>query len=636
MADLTSIAATPTTAQPENWGTFNAQTAQANYTNQMAQQVAPNAQAQQSHLGALTDAQQLQNSDEKLRQDKHRVKLQALIDSQAATVMPPPTQAQGQAMAQGQGPLNAQASAQAQAPQGQTPYAPAPAPSAPASLGNLIATGGSIAQPTQANPQAQSGPMVVTPQNFSQLPPPVDSHLANAHPGTANVIDAPDNPLSAAPQQHIPLQDGSTLVVDRNKIQQYLAKIAQDPNHPDRLAAMQAMIDNAGEWKTDDAAAEVQKRAQTAASSTMLANMMDGINKAPEGQRDAMIAQIKRLAASEGADPTALAAVPDTYKGNEAAFTAMANQTRTAAQRDTVAHQEAQNAVANSPEGKIMQDVKSPDNPEGSLTMAQAREAIANLHYHAPVSGTGAPMTLTPEAVDTLATQWHSGSVPSFGMGAAGNANRTAVANRMAVMFPGTDLATSIAAHKADSGSLAGLQKNRDAVISFENTAGKNLDMFLNLASKIPDSGSPWINRPLRSLDTSALGSSEVAAANAARQVANNEIAKVTSNPGLGGQLSDSARHEVEAFNPQSATFEQALAVAKVLKQDMANRHDALDNQLAEIKGRLAAPAFQGAGTSTSSPAPKSLPTINSQADYDALPSGSDYLDSNGTKAHKR
>ena len=630
MADLGSIAAMPTTAPPENWGTFNTQAAQANYQNQLAQQVAPNAQAQQAHLAAQTEAQKLQNADVAKDQAVHRVNLQALIDSQAATlVKPPPSAAQGQAMAQGQGPLNVQAAAQA--PQGQPPLAAQGVPTSPASLGNLIATGGSINQPTQANPSAQAGPLVVTPQNFSQLPPPVDSHAANAHPDTTNAIDQAGNPLAFAGQQHIPLQDGSTLVVDRAKIMQNLGKIAMDPTNPDRLAAMQAMLGNAAQWKSDDAAAEEKKRAQVASSSTLLANMLDSINKAPEAQRDPMIAQVKRLALAEGADPQAVAAVPDTFKGNEATFTAMANSARTAAQRDTAAHQAAQDEVAGSPEGKIMQDVK-----DGTLTAAQGNAAIANLHYHAPVSGTGAGTSLTPQAIDTLATQWHSGSVPSFGMGAAGNANRTAVANRMAEMFPATDLASAIATHKSDAGSLAGLQKNRDAVISFENTAGKNLGMFLDLASKIPDAGSPWVNKPLRALDVSGLGSSEVAAANAARQVANNEIAKVTSNPGLGGQLSDSARHEVESYNPSSATFDQAVAVAKVLKQDMANRHEALDNQLAEIKGRLAAPAYQGAGTSTSSPAPKSLPTINSQADYDALPSGSDYLDSNGTKAHKR
>ena len=170
----------------------------------------------------------------------------------------------------------------------------------------------------------------------------------------------------------------------------------------------------------------------------------------------------------------------------------------------------------------------------------------------------------------------------------------------------------------ANTQSLVGLQKNRDAVVAFENTAGKNLDMAINLASKIPDSGSPWVNTPLRSLNMSGLGSADQAAANAARQVANNEIAKVTSSPGLTGQLSDSARHEVEAYNPQNATFAQTVAVAKVLRQDMANRHQAYDSQLAEIKGRM-----NGEQQGTSSQQPGITPgMVPKRSDGSILPDG--------------
>jgi hypothetical protein len=155
--------------------------------------------------------------------------------------------------------------------------------------------------------------------------------------------------------------------------------------------------------------------------------------------------------------------------------------------------------------------------------------------------------------------------------------------------------------YHADTSSLTKLQGNRDAVVAFENTANKNLDMFADLAKSIPDSGVPWVNTPLRLLDEKIVGSDNIAAVNAARQVANTEIAKVTSNPGLSGQLSDSARHEVMEYNPKDATFKQTLAVAKVLRKDMKNRHDSLDEMLGEIKGRSGggtggAPAPQATG----------------------------------------
>jgi hypothetical protein len=150
-----------------------------------------------------------------------------------------------------------------------------------------------------------------------------------------------------------------------------------------------------------------------------------------------------------------------------------------------------------------------------------------------------------------------------------------------------SDVITMQAAYAGDRESLKKFQTQRDQIVSFEQTAQKNLDLFLNLASKIPDTGVPWLNKPLRDLNQGLIGSENMAAVNAARQIANNEIAKVTSGGGLSGVLSDSARHEVERYNPANATFSQTKAVAQILKQDMANRHGSMDATLSDIKSRI-------------------------------------------------
>ncbi len=228
------------------------------------------------------------------------------------------------------------------------------------------------------------------------------------------------------------------------------------------------------------------------------------------------------------------------------------------------------------------------DDQKGVYT-DQAGKVIANARPVPPMATMGDTAGLTPEAKLMLAQQLlATGQIPNVGMGASGSKLRTEIVNQAAAGQQSTpNLAASGATFKADAGSLASLQKNRDAVVSFENTANKNLDNFLNSAKGIVDSGSPWINAPLRTIDQKGLGSKDLAAFNAARQVAINEIAKVTSNPGLTGQLSDSARHEVEAFIPANATLAQIYSVANILKTDMKNRHDSLDAQIGEIKGRL-------------------------------------------------
>jgi hypothetical protein len=192
---------------------------------------------------------------------------------------------------------------------------------------------------------------------------------------------------------------------------------------------------------------------------------------------------------------------------------------------------------------------------------------------------------LTPDAIDMLSDSYRkTGQMPAMGM-------RNAYAMRQVIDAAAAkgplDIASEGAAFKANTASLTGLVKQRDSVTAFENTAGKNLDLLLSQARGVMDTGSPLLNQPLRSLASNAFGDANVAAYNAARQVAVNEVAKVTSNPGLSGSLSDSARHEVEAFNPANATMAQTIHVAQVLRQDMANRHQAYNEQIGDIQRRI-------------------------------------------------
>jgi hypothetical protein len=225
-------------------------------------------------------------------------------------------------------------------------------------------------------------------------------------------------------------------------------------------------------------------------------------------------------------------------------------------------------------------------------------------------------LNLSPEATTNAAQLYNqTGQLPPMGMGKQGAAVRSSILNRAAELSGVTNLAANKADYKADAASLSGLTKMRDAVTAFEDTAGKNLDLFLEQAKGIIDSGSPAINAPLR-FGAKLAGSGNQAAYAAARQVAINEIAKVTSNPTLAGQLSDSARHEVAAFSPENASLKQIYAVAKVLKQDMENRRITLDSKINEVHGRLkGSPSTQSSGAASGvavPPGPTSAPGVPS------------------------
>jgi hypothetical protein len=207
--------------------------------------------------------------------------------------------------------------------------------------------------------------------------------------------------------------------------------------------------------------------------------------------------------------------------------------------------------------------------------------------------------SLSQAALDQAAQKYlDSGILPSgMGMGA----QRTAIQNRAADIDPKAALARNQTIYKADSANLANLTKTEGTLSAFENTAGKNLDQFLTLAAKIPDTGLPWLNTPVRLLTKDAVGDANMAAIVAARDVALREIARVTNDPKLSGALTDTARREVAGLSAANATLPQIKAVAKVLKQDMANVHSGLNEQIATVKA--------GIGSNPTPPAAAAVPS---------------------------
>lgn len=198
---------------------------------------------------------------------------------------------------------------------------------------------------------------------------------------------------------------------------------------------------------------------------------------------------------------------------------------------------------------------------------------------------------LTPEALDTVAHQFAmTGQLPPMGMGAKAGHVRTEIINRAADLYKGLDLPSQAAAYKANRDSLGKMQGQRDAIAAFEDTAKKNIDTFLDAAGKVVDTGSPLANSLARQVSGKMLGSSKQAEYDAARAVVLPEIAKIVSNPGLNGVLSDSARKEIAEFNPASATLGQTVSVMRLLKRDMTNRTDSLDDQIKSITSRIARP----------------------------------------------
>ena len=248
-------------------------------------------------------------------------------------------------------------------------------------------------------------------------------------------------------------------------------------------------------------------------------------------------------------------------------------------------------------------------------------------------NGVGGTSGFSPEALDNEADAYRKTHVlGNYGMGTAGTAAKKAVINRAAAMDKAegvtTDYATTGASYKADQNSLTQMTKNRDQLVTFENTALANLNQFTDLASKMPDSGSAWANKPIRELASGAFGSEAQAAAKTALTVVRPEFAKINQGA-LNGVLSDSARKEVESAMPDDATYGQFLTAAKVLKQDAANRHQFFDQGIQDIKSRIGGGGNK-LGGSQANPIP-----VSDEASFNAVPSGSYYKAKDGSIGRK-
>ncbi len=243
--------------------------------------------------------------------------------------------------------------------------------------------------------------------------------------------------------------------------------------------------------------------------------------------------------------------------------------------------------LAPKPEQDYRVTTAGPNGPIETLKSAsELKKGVPG--YRAPERpSSSAPVgALTEEGLTAAAMQYATtGSMPPLGM--SNSKIRTEIINKAAALFPGINPGANAGDFSANKGSLTNITKQLDGISAYEKTALKNLDVFLTQAKGIKDTGSPYLNTPVRKLDERLLGSPQMTAFQTARMVVLPEFARIITNPNLTGILSDSARKEIEELVKGDATLPQIEAAAKVLKQDAANRRESLSVQRDAIQGRM-------------------------------------------------
>jgi len=229
---------------------------------------------------------------------------------------------------------------------------------------------------------------------------------------------------------------------------------------------------------------------------------------------------------------------------------------------------------------------------------------------------------LTPEAVNNEAMySIINGKIRpgAVAWGVSGNADRTAITNRIAEIateygIPPEKLASLGLTNRAKASALLQLEKQRNAVQAYERSFIAQVDVLDQLSDNVARTASSWVNRPLNELRRSGMGSPDVAEFVAQMRLVQTEAARIIANPNLTGQLTDTAREEIRHVIDGSMTPAQVKRVAARLKTDARLRHEGLDDQAASLGAEITGSTVMPAAPTATTPAP-GAPAAPKQSD---------------------
>jgi hypothetical protein len=151
----------------------------------------------------------------------------------------------------------------------------------------------------------------------------------------------------------------------------------------------------------------------------------------------------------------------------------------------------------------------------------------------------------------------------------------------------GEGIAANKANLKAYSDSLNKLQTNYQQTQAFENTALANMNRLQQTLKDIPDLGSRFANLPARQISAKLIGSDAMARFKTDLQTVQTEAAKVLNSSTGTGNLTDSARHELQDIIDGNAPISAMMASMGELRVDMNNRTQSYQAQIADVQNRI-------------------------------------------------
>jgi hypothetical protein len=206
--------------------------------------------------------------------------------------------------------------------------------------------------------------------------------------------------------------------------------------------------------------------------------------------------------------------------------------------------------------------------------------------------GGGSDGKLTPEASQLAYDMTARGVALPGGNTKYGNSLRIQMLNEWAAAGKtADDMAGGRADVKANQSALTQVTKDLAAIGPYKRMLDKNAGIVIQLAQKVEDKGtrtnSPWINEKLNTLQTKGVSDPDVQEMLSQMHFVQTEAARVLNNPRLVGQLTDSARKDMQDVADGSMPVKTISRVVKRIMTDGNNRYDEMINEKNSLSGTL-------------------------------------------------
>lgn len=203
--------------------------------------------------------------------------------------------------------------------------------------------------------------------------------------------------------------------------------------------------------------------------------------------------------------------------------------------------------------------------------------------------GESGKVGLTSDAIDKLADEYHqTGTLPSLGMASKGD--KEAIINRERSKYPtstGGDMVVNRVVYKANSMGLNALTKDIVAITPYKDMLDKNVDIAIDLSKKVVMSDSKLANKSLNWLKQNVGDNPDAAEYLAQMRFVQTEAARVLNNPRLVGQLTDTARQEMEQVVSGDMPLGASTRVLQRIKKDGENRVAAMISAQNELSKKI-------------------------------------------------